>query len=469
VFADEFAGGLRRVAAASGVPKTLTTLSKGEGSHRFPQLLPGARAVVFTIVAIPNEPRLGTSVVLLSLDTGKQRILFRDAADARYVPTGHLVYVAGGNLMAAPFDLNTLQVTGDPVGLVPGPVMQSNTTAAEFTVSDSGALAWLPAAIDDNPENFRTIVWVDRRGRSTPVGAVDDAYFVPRLSPTRPDIAVQTVDPIGSVWIYHIRSGVRERLPFDGFASSPLWTPNGKRLVFRGAREGNPNLYWIPADGGSPAERLTNSPLDQFPGSWTPDSRVLVFLQCDSQCDIWALSMDGPEKKVWPIVQTPSQETYPTLSPDGKWLAYSSHASGRDEVWVQPFPGPGEQHQISTEGGTWPRWSPDGRSLYYCATDRHGGPQPLTLPLPARTGHTYLIVDVSTRPGFSASAPRVVFEDPERKYTAVLGLAGYDVAPDGRFLMVEVKRGLGMIPPPPADVRMIVNWSRTVRERVPTR
>jgi eukaryotic-like serine/threonine-protein kinase len=468
VFADEFDGGLRRVAAKGGVPQTLTTVNvaKGEGSHRFPHVLPGARAVVFTILVTPNEPRLGMSVALQSLDTGERRILFRDAADARYVPTGHLVYVAGGTLMAAPFDLRTLQVTGDSVGLLEGKVMQSDTTtASQFAVSDSGSLAWLPAIAHSHAEDFRTIVWVDRYGKSTPVGAADDAYYQPRLSPDGLEIAVQTVQSRAAIWIHDIRRGVRRRVPFDGFASSPLWTPDGKRLVFRGAREGNTNLYWIPKDGGSPAERLTTNALTQFPASWTPDGRVLVFLQCTFQCDIWALSVDGHDRKVWPVIQTPVHETYPQLSPDGAWLAYVSDQSGHNEVWVQPFPGPGEPHQVSTEGGTLPRWSTDGRSLYYCARPTDS-PQPMSLPLPSRTGNTYLVVDISTSPAFRVSAPHIVFQDPEMKYTGVPALTGYDVAPDGRFLMVEVKRGPGVIPPPPSDVRLIVNWSEELRARV---
>jgi Tol biopolymer transport system component len=234
--------------------------------------------------------------------------------------------------------------------------------------------------------------------------------------------------------------------------------------VFRGAREGYTNLYSIPKDGGSPATRLTTNASTQYPASWTPDGRVLVFLQCAAQCDIWALSMDG-DRKAWPVLQSPAQEGFPSLSPDGAWLAYASNESGRQEVWVQPFPGPGERHQVSAEGGTFPRWAPDGRSLYYCTTP-NDGPLPMSLPLPSRTGHTYRVVDITTRPAFSASPSRVVFEDPEMKYTVISFLAGYDVAPDGRFLMVEVKRGEGIIPPPPADVRVITNWSNELRTRM---
>ena len=467
VFADGPEGGLRRVSAAGGVPQSLTTVevSNGEGSHRFPHVLPGASAVVFTVVAVPADTRQGTSVAVQSLITGERRLLIRDAADGRYLSSGHLVYLAGGRLMAAPFDLSTLRVTGHSVSVLDGGVMQSVTTSAsQFAVSDTGSLAWLPAVADSNPEQLRTIVWVDRHGRSTPVGATADAYFQPRLSPDGLEIAVQTVESGAAIWIHDIHTRVRRRLPFDGFASSPLWAPDGKRVVFRGASAGNTNLYWIPKDGSSPAERLTTDQAKaQWPASWTRDGQVLVFLQCASptECEIWALSIQ--DRKPW-RVQTPARASYPTVSPDGEWLAYTSRESGRDEVWVQPFPGPGERQQVSSEGGTFPRWSHDGRRLYYSATAT-GGSQPWSLPLPPRTGHTYFVVDVSTRPRFSASAPRIVFEDPETKYTVIQALAGYDIAPDGRFLMVEVKRGEGIIPPPPADVRLIENWSNELRTR----
>jgi serine/threonine-protein kinase len=466
VFADEPAGGLRRVSARGGAPQTLTTVnvSEGEGSHRWPFVLPGGKAVLFTVVAVPRDPRLGTSVALLALDTGKRRVLLTDAADARYVATGHLLYVDRERLLVAPFDLITLQVTGDPVG-VTDRVMQSRTTAAaQFTTSDSGSLAWLPAAPDHNPEQSRAIVWVDDRGRSTPVGAAADAYFRPRLAPNGQRIAVETVESVAAVWVHDLRRSTRTRIPFDGYASSPLWTPDGQRLVFSGARAGNGNLFWIPADGSGPAERLATSESAQYPASWSPDGRTLVFEQCGSQCDIWALSSKGKGWTARPIVDTPAVELHATLSPDGHWLAYTSLGSGHQEVYVQAFPGPGERLQVSSEGGGFPRWSSDGRRLYYCATPTDG-PFGSSLPLPPRTGHTYFAVDVSTSPTFSVGRPRVWFEDPEAKYTVTQPIAGYDVARDGRFLMVEVQRGAGIVPPPPSDLRLIMNWSEQLRAR----
>ena len=279
-----------------------------------------------------------------------------------------------------------------------------STVAAQYTVSDSGSLAWLPDVPDPNLEMLRTIVWVDREGRSTDIGAAPDAYYQPRLSPDGRQIAVHTVASVAAIWIYDIERASRTRLPFDGFANHPLWTPDGKRVVFSGARAGNVNLFWIPVDGSGPATRLTTNAAAQFPAAWTPDGRTLVFHQCTSQCDIWALSMDGQTTKVWPVLQTPAQEFHAALSPDGRWLAYMSNESGRPEVYVQPFPGPGPRQQISTEGGWFPRWSSDGHALFYGATPDEG-PVPATLPLPVRTGHTYLVSAISSGPPFRASEP----------------------------------------------------------------
>ena len=377
------------------VPQTLTTVNvaNGEGGHRFPQLLPGARAVVFTIVAVPNDPRLGTSVALLSLDTGERRLSLRDAADARYLPTGHLVYVAWGKLMAAPFDLRTLQITGSSVGLIDG-VMQSYTsTAAQFTLSDSGSLAWLPVPPDPDLELSRKIVWVDQRGKATPVGAAGDAYTQPRLSPDG------CCGGGGGGGGSTTSVAAFEPASVDGFAQAPLWTPDGKRLVFSEdlpSRQLQP--LSIPADFSAPAVRLTTAGPAQLPASWTPDGRVLVFEQCTSQCDIWALSTTGTtrERPGRLFSRRRRSGTPRCRRMDGGWRMYRTNRAGRKST-CSPSLGPGERQSISTEGGWFPRWSHDGRKLYL-GTMPGGSPLLVSLPCQPRIGHTYFVVDVSTHP-----------------------------------------------------------------------
>ncbi len=467
VFADERGGGLRRVSAEGGAPQPLTTVdaSRGEGSHHLPHLLPDARAVVFTITAVPGAPHVTTDVAVQSLDTGERRILLPGAADARYVAPGHLVYALGETLMVVPFDPATLALTGESTVLRDGVMRHRSTAASQFAVSAASALVWLPAVTSPDPTLARTLVWVDQRGRATPIPAPADAYYQPRLSPDGRYVALLTRESVAAIWVYDTQSAVRSRVPFDGFATAPIWTPDGRRLVFGGARAGNVNLFSVPADGSGPEQRLTTNAAAQYPVSWTPDGEVLVFLQCTSQCDVWALSGSGSSAKAWPVIESPADEQYATLSPDGKWLAYMSNESGRIEVYVRSFRDGGPRYQISSEGGAFPRWSLDGRRLYYCETPDNG-PLPMSLPLPPRQGHTYLVSDVSTRSGFSASTPRVVFHDADTRYTLWAPTSGYDVAPDGRFLMVEVSRLPEALPPPRADVRLVLNWPEWLRTRM---
>jgi hypothetical protein len=283
VFADRLAGGLLRVSAAGGAPQVLTepNASNGEASHRLPFVLPGAKAVLFTIVATPVSPRAGNiHAAIRSLETGEQRLLIRDAADARYAASGHLVYVANGTLTTVPFDLRTFRVTGAPVGIVDR-VMQADyggntgliTMAAQFALSQSGSLAWIPAAVDPNPELFRTLVWVDRHGKSSPIDAIPDAYYCPRISPDGARIAVHTAESTRATWIYDIHRQTRTRVSFDGIAAFPQWTPDGRRLTFAGARTGLTNLFWVPWDASGPAEQLATLEGEQTPATWTQDGR----------------------------------------------------------------------------------------------------------------------------------------------------------------------------------------------------
>jgi eukaryotic-like serine/threonine-protein kinase len=465
VFADHQSGGLLRVAAPGGVPETLTRLNvpNGEGTHRLPFVLPGAKAVLFTILSMPVTPRAGqTHIALRSLVSGEQRVLIRNAADARYAPSGHLIYMSNGTLTAVPFDLRTLQLTGSPVGIIDG-VMQANyggtstliTMSGQFALSQTGSLAWIPAAVDPNPELFRKLVWVDRHGNASPIDAPPDAYYCPRLSPDGQRIVVQTAESTRAVWIYDTRQKTRTRLQFDGPAHFPQWTIDGTRITFAGAQTGMTNLFWIPADGSGPASRLTTHESQQVPAGWTPDGKTLVFVQCEAPsegCDIWALSPGLKGAKPWIVVQTPADDFNPALSPDGRWLAYVSRQSGRAEVYVQAFPTASARHQISTGGGDGAAWSRDGRTLYYYGLAQG-------YPGTSHSGHIYFAVDISTSREFSASAPRRLFDDPERKYVVTTPISSFETGPDGRFLMVEVKRGPGVVPPAPKDVRLVINWA----------
>jgi serine/threonine-protein kinase len=461
VFATARNGGLWRVSATGGTPEALTTLQPGEYSHRLPHMLPGSRAVVFTISKGANLWD-DTQVVVRSLETGKQTGLVTGGSDGRYVSTGHLIYLRLGTLMAVPFDPVRLAVSGGATGVIDD-VMQGanrnlsdmdNTLAGQFTVSDTGALVYLTggavAAAD------RSLTWVDRDGTSQALSAPPRSYFVPRLSPDGQRVAVSTRDN-RQVWSFDIVRSALSPVTVDGQSNYGIFSPDGKRVVFRsGVAGGEDNLYWRAADGSGTVERLTTNARSQTPASWLSDGSTLAFVEeGDStgffQFDIWVLSMN--DRKTRALIQTAANEMTPEFSPDGRWLAYVSNESGRHEVYVQPYPGPGERHLISTSGGEQPAWSGDGRELFYV---QGGG-------FDSGAGATTLMsVSVATTPTFNAGTPRAVFE------SVALRTAwgrSYDVAADGRrFLITPTREATSNLAP--AQMIFVQHWFEELKQRM---
>jgi Tol biopolymer transport system component len=355
-----FAGansGLWQVSANGGTPKPLTTLDaqKGELSHRLPQILPGGKAVLFTIEKAVFRWD-DAQIVVRSLETGEQTTLIEGGADARWVSTGHIVYARQGTLMAAPFDLAHLKLAGGPVGIVQGVMQSVNTTqravdtAAQFTVSGTGALAYVQGGI--TPDEHRSLVWVDRTGAVRPLPMPALPYLMPRLSPDGRQVVVYT-QQTETVWIYDLARATLTRLTTEGQNDTPVWSPDGKRVAFDSATGGAQNLFWKQADGTGSAERLATSDYLQRPSSWSSDGQTLAFVQNEPMTlnDIWTISLADRNRTPRPFLRTAADEAYPDFSPDGHWIAYTSDESGRPEVYVQAFPGPGERHQISVEGG----------------------------------------------------------------------------------------------------------------------
>jgi serine/threonine-protein kinase len=312
----------------------------------------------------------------------------------------------------------------------------SFNTSAQASFSGTGTLAYVPGRSDD-----RKLIWVDRNGRIEPLPAPPRAYSTPRLSPDGQRVATWTIT--GDILIYDLSRGTLTRAAPEGTSSWPIWTPDGKRLIYRAAREGTRNLFWRAADGTGTEERLTTGANPQSPGSWSPDGRVLAFRDSNptTDNDVWLLQLDG--RAAQPFLQASFSEHLPMFSRDGRWLAYQSNESGRSEIYVRPFPGPGPRSQVSTEGGTEPVWNPSGRELFY------------------RNGDKLMAVDVATQPAFSASTPRLLFEG---DYLVDLGnVPGYDVSLDGqRFLMA--------IPTAPASdtqIHVVLNWFEELKRRVP--
>jgi serine/threonine-protein kinase len=401
-----------------------------------------------------------------SLDSGKQTVLVTGGSDGRYVSSGHLIYIRLGTLMAVPFDPVRLTVIGGATGVIDG-VMQAanpnlsdmaNTLAAQFSVSGTGALVYLTGGAVAAGE--RSLAWVDRQGKSQALPAPPRPYFVPRLTPDGQRVAVST-SVARQVWSFDIARGALSPVTVDGQSGFGIFTPDGKRVVFRsGAAGGEDNLYWRAADGSGDVERLTTSARNQTPGSWSPDGTTLAFVEeGDSpgtvffQFDIWALSIG--DRKTRALIHSAANEMTPEFSPDGRWLAYVSSESGRNEVYVQPYPGPGERHVISTNGGAQPAWNGNGQELFYVHS---GGPDP-------GSGRTLMSVRIATAPAFQAGTPEPMFEN--RDLSSAWG-RNYDVALDGqRFLLTLNQEAPTTLAP--AQMIFVQHWFEELKRLVPRR
>ena len=367
VFAPTNRGGLWEVPATGGEPQELTKLNEGEFSHRWPQLLPDGKTMIFT-VRTPGGlgPTASNEIAALDLDTGEYKVLIRGGTFGRYVPTGHLVYYSAGTIMAAQFDPGRLEAGGAPAPVVED-VMSSGggTGAGQFSFSNLGSLVYVAGG---NQRTASSLVWVDRGGTEEPVNAPPRQYLRPRLSPDGQRLAVEIVGPKTDIWIYDLSRGTLTPITFEGDKFQVAWTPDAKRIVYSstGQADGTFRLYWKPADGTGNEELLTSSQNRFSAPSMTPDGKWLAYhvINPETSRDIWGLPLEG-ERKPRPLLQEPFNESAAAFSPDGRWLAYASDESGQSEVYVHSFPGLEGKWRISTEGGGNPAWSHDGREIFY--------------------------------------------------------------------------------------------------------
>ena len=443
------ATGLQRVSAEGGAPEVLTRPdhAQDEGDHVWPEILPGGQAVLFTITS-PTGGLDRAQLAVHDLRTGTDKILLRGGSHARYVATGHLIYVAAGTLRAIPFDLSRLETRGTAVPIV-ARLITTGTGTGEFAVSINGTLVYV-----DTPgnlaANLRTLVWVDRTGKEEPIAAPQRAYRHPRLS-VDGRVALWSSDQEDDIWIWDLAR--LTRLTFDpGMDRFPVWTPNG-RIVYTSSRGGALNLWWQAADGTGFAERLTKSGNNQFPTGITPDGKAVLFSESTPTMgtDLLQVALDETHL-VTPLVQTKFDEFNGVVSPNGRWLAYDSNISGDVlEIYVRPFPNvAGAPLLVSTKGGTRPLWAPDGKELFYVGADSSLWRVPMEA-----SGATW-----------NAGTPVKLF-DGRYLSAGTLGRT-YDVSPDGqRFLMIKAPgtdAGVG----PPAIV-VVQHLDEELKRLVPTK
>ena len=435
-FAPNIGTSLQRISDAGGAWQALTQLDQSDASHRWPEFLPDGSAFLFSTTG--SSPQ----IVAKSLTASERHNLIPGGVSPRYIPSGHLLYFQGGTLMAVPFDPKRLQLTGAPVPVVEEMLQAGISLAAQYAISPAGSLAYIAGAA----QGGQRLVWVSRNGIEQPLPAPLRNYGLPRISPDGRRIAAQVTDQQGNqIWLYDLARETLTRLTFQGAGNGrPIWTPDGKRIVFDSTKEGTNNLFWQLADGSGGFERLTTSPYQNFAMSWSGDGQLLAVgeVRPNTGRDISILHLS--DRKVRPFLQTSFTEGAAAFSPDGRWLAYSSDESGRMEIYVQPYPGPGGKWQVSTEGGNESLWSRNGRELFY------------------RSGDKMMSVEISTQPTFSMGKPKLLFTGPYLLTAATI--ANYDVSPDGqRFLMVKAdERAQGI-----AQINVVLNFTEELKRRVP--
>ena len=432
VFTTSIAAGLSRVSASGGTPAAVTNPDASERSHRWPSLLPGGRAVLFT--AQPTGDSFEDAVIMVrSLDTGEQRVVVRGGTSAAYVPSGHVVFGRGGTLMAVPFDLQRLEPTGAPAPVLEGVTMFVGSGAAQYAVSEIGSIVYLPGGSTDVP---RELLWVDRKGSPVPVGDVRRAYLDVALSPDGRRVASAIAAPGGSpdIWIYETARASSTRLTFGAEPElAPAWTADGRYVTFVGGGATERGVYRKAFDGSGREERILN--VTSASRTWHPGGEWLAYTRGG---DIYVGRAGATTAEATPFVATPAVEVFPAFSPDGRYLAYQSNESGGFEIYVEPFPKGEGRWQVSVDGGLRPRWARTGRELFF------------------RSGNSVMAVSVALKPVFSAGTPRALFE-------GAYGPA-YDVAPDGRFLMVR-----GSQPQDVTRLNLVLNWLEEIKARTQSR
>jgi hypothetical protein len=449
--------GIARVSANGGNLETIIKLKEGEQAQS-PQALPGGGDwVLFTLRPAGVADWNQSQIVAQSIASGERRVLVNGGRDAHYVSTGHLVYALNGVLFAIRFDAKTRSVSGGPVSLVEGVGDAAQLSgAAQFSLAANGTLIYVDrAALGGVAGALRTFVWVDRSAHEEPLKLEPTPYDYPRISPDGTRLAYSVVPSPSSadVWVLDLQRGTKSRITFEGYNRFvPTWTPDGKRLIVSDASTGQKNhIRWAPADGGGAPENVLEGPMN-FVTSVSP-GRIAVFHQANQQTnrDLWVLPLDG-DRKPSPFLVTPFSESGGAFSPDGRWLAYTSNKSGRNEVYVRPFPGAGAQeYTISVDGGTETAWSPNGRELFY------------------RHDQDMMSVSVNgSGTAFMAAAPVKLFSGAFVPDGSAPGsIADYDVSRDGkRFLMMKPASAQTAAQ---QQVSVVLNWTEELKQRVPVK
>jgi serine/threonine protein kinase/Tol biopolymer transport system component len=461
IFSDPLGGGIKRISADGGTPEllvkgNLANIKEG-GLPLGPQMLPDGQTLLYSCIF--DIQGINSQITAQSLESGKRKVLVKDAFVWGYVPSGHLIYSPSGvnttSAVAVPFDPGKLEITGGQVSILEG-VLSS-------AVSDSGTLIYVsqPSSAAPTPSG-RTLVWVDRNGKEEALAASPDMYSHPNISPDGTKLALTLNNQI---WLWDLDHETLTKLTFKGTNFTPVWTPDGKRIAYGSMGDESvkmtPGIYWKAADGAGEEEQLVSIPGGFiFPYSWSRDGKFLVGAKSPDgmSFDVWMLSSEG-DRVLNPLLQEDYLETQPRLSPNGQWIAFTSRESGRNEVYVHSFPDKSKgRWLVSSNGGDSPLWSPDGRELYYFS------------------GNAVMAISVTTDPGFSiVGAPKKLFQGPYACPTNNIGdSVPWDISPDGkRFLMIRMPEAKDAgsneksTAADPRRINIVLNWFEELKAKVP--
>jgi len=441
-------GGVMKI-SGNGAPPESFAGTESEAAT-FPQILPDGRSLLYTIFLSGVS---GDRIAVKSLRTGERKELFQGQA-AWYLPTGHIVFRLAGksSVFAIPFDSGRLEVTGGPTPVVEGVA----GLGTQIAISGSGTMAYIPETGSATSTGL-TLVWVNRDGKEAQISAPGNAYAFPSVSPDGTRAALTAnIGGNQDIWIWDFAREILTRITFDeGEDNFPVWTPDGRRIVYRSSANGmNYDIKRKAADGSGQAEKIGSMPDLPGPFCWSKDGKALLswdLTLSPYQTDITMMSMET-DHAIKPLLKEKHNEDHPRISPSGRWLAYASNESGRNEVYVRPFPQVNEgRWQISIGGGSGPLWSPDGSELFY------------------RNAESVMVVPVETEPVFKAGKPRELFRG--SYYYASAGqavLPMWDISPDGkRFLMFKEAVSSTAAAGGPHKINIVLNWFEELKQRAP--
>jgi eukaryotic-like serine/threonine-protein kinase len=443
VFVPDYNGGLWTVSANGGTPQPLlkTSVEKDRVSYSDPQILPGGKAVLFTLASGRAVTADDQDVAVLDPGDNDPRILIRGGSHPRYLPTGQVVYVHAGALLAIAFDMSKLAVTGTPVSVVEG-LGKTWSGDTDYSIAKNGTLVYEANA---GVKTGGLFVLVDRHGNVQPLWGRRGNYSEFSISPNGKSLASRVFAVNDDIWTYDIASGAPLRFTFEPLDEIfPQWTADGTRIAF-GTRTGT--IFWKSSDGSGPREELTHGEYPRYPASFSRDGTRLAFVEIhpSRRRDIWLMPLDG-DRRPEPLVATDADERDARFSPDGQWLAYVSDETGRDEVFIRPIGSRGGRKQVSSEGGTAPAWSPNGRELFFAKGDQLAA---VTLDGQGNpVGRDRVLF----------SAPR--FEDLQVEPENPL----FDVMPDGEHFVFVLEQSSS-----PTHYNIVLNWAEELKQRLPTR